>query len=83
MSSDPKELPPDIIDRASAAELDAMEEIVERRKRAAEAEFAEAAKRARAGKRQECTRCGGKITKERLKALPTATLCLYCSGLRG
>lgn len=42
----------------------------------------EAAKRIETGSYGQCQRCGKRISKERLEALPAATLCIRCTSAR-
>lgn len=44
------------------------------------AEIVEAIARIDAGTYESCARCGKPIGEKRLRALPTASLCLACSG---
>lgn len=69
---------PDIIDMASLTSLDQLGMIVTETEVRALREIDDALSRIRSGSYGVCKNCGRAIRKDRLKALPYATLCVKC-----
>lgn len=69
---------PDIIDMASLTSLDQLGMIVTETEVRALREIDDALSRIRSGSYGVCKNCGRAIRKDRLKALPFATLCVKC-----
>ena len=75
-------LPPDVADRASMESDRNFALLMRERDRQALVCIREALSRIAAGEYGECEECGDEIALARLKAQPTATLCVYCQSRR-
>jgi len=76
-----RELPADWSDMAQFVENDEVLEVLEERTRDRIAHLIRALRRIEHGTYSQCASCGGEISLERLRLLPTTVLCAGCAGV--